>query len=246
MTRYKWQILLGLLLIAVSAGLYLLHYAIFGDVHHIFVYMLGDIAFVPIEVLLVTLIIHQLLTHRERRNRLEKLNMVIGVFFSEMGTELLTLFSDFDPKLDEIRNDLIVRGDWSEQDFAKISNGLRNYDYAVDIQRIDLGQLDTFLAERREFLVRLLENPTLLEHESFTDLLQAVFHVSEELSSREDLEGLPESDLQHLTDDIKRAYGLLVHFWLDYMSHLSDNYPYLFSLAMRTNPFDQEASPVVR
>ena len=27
---------------------------------------------------------------------------------------------------------------------------------------------------------------------------------------------------------------------------LKDNYPYLFSLAMRMNPFDQEASPVVK
>jgi len=28
--------------------------------------------------------------------------------------------------------------------------------------------------------------------------------------------------------------------------HLKDNYPYLFSLAMRTNPFDPEASPIVQ
>ncbi|MBA7569274.1 hypothetical protein ES708_11013 [subsurface metagenome] len=30
--------------------------------------------------------------------------------------------------------------------------------------------------------------------------------------------------------------------WLDYMKHLKNNYPYLFSLAMRTNPFDANAS----
>jgi hypothetical protein len=45
--------------------------------------------------------------------------------------------------------------------------------------------------------------------------------------------------------DIKRAYGLLVDQWLVYMKHLKDNYPYLFSLAMRVNPFLQEPSPVV-
>jgi len=39
---------------------------------------------------------------------------------------------------------------------------------------------------------------------------------------------------------------LLVHQWLDYMKHLKDNYPYLFSLAMRANPFDQDASPIVK
>jgi hypothetical protein len=30
------------------------------------------------------------------------------------------------------------------------------------------------------------------------------------------------------------------------MEHLKDNYPYLFSLAMRTNPFDQDASVIVK
>jgi hypothetical protein len=30
------------------------------------------------------------------------------------------------------------------------------------------------------------------------------------------------------------------------MKHLKTEYPYLFSLAMRTNPFDLEASPIVK
>jgi len=246
MTRLKWQLLLGLSLVALSALLYLLHYVIFRDAYHIFIYMLGDVAFVPIEVLLVTVIVHQLLSYRERRNRLEKLNMVIGAFFSEVGTELLTRFSDFDPKLEQIRKDLIVKGDWSEQGFSERSRILRSYDYQIDIHKVDLDALRVFLVERRGFLVRLLENPALLEHESFTDLLQAVFHLTEELGYRANRGQLPESDLHHLAGDLRRAYVNLVHQWLDYMSHLKDNYPYLFSLAMRTNPFDQEASPVVR
>ncbi len=246
MRRLNWQILLGLSLIVLSAFLYLIHYSIFRDVHHIFIYLIGDIAFVPIEVLLVTLIIHQLLTMREKRSMLEKLNMIIGAFFSEVGTRLLTYFSDFDPKLDKIRKDLIVTSDWSEQEFLNVSKRLKNYDYGVEIQKVDLEGLRSFLTREREFLVRLLENPTLLEHESFTELLRAVFHLTEELEKREDVGQLPDSDYEHLSGDIKRAYILLVHQWLDYMKHLKDNYPYLFSLAMRTNPFDQEASPIVK
>lgn len=94
--------------------------------------------------------------------------------------------------------------------------------------------------------MRLLENPILLEHETFTDLLRAVFHLAKELASRKELDHLPDADYQHLANDIKRAYVLLVHQWLDYMRHLKDNYPFLFSLAMRTNPFDQKASPIVK
>lgn len=56
---------------------------------------------------------------------------------------------------------------------------------------------------------------------------------------------MPSNDLQHLAGDIKRAYIRLAGEWLDYMKYLKDNYPYLFSLAMRMNPFDQNASPIV-
>lgn len=246
MRIFKWQVLLGLSLAVLSVLAYLLHYTIFRDPHHIFIYLIGDIAFVFIEVLLVTLIIHHLLSEREKRAKLEKLNMVIGVFFGEFGTELLALFSDFDPKLEEIRKELIVTPNWSDKEFADTSRRLKGYQYAVDIQKIDLVDLSRFLTSKNDLLLRLLENPVLLEHESFSELLRAVSHLTEELEAREDLGGLPESDLKHLAGDTKRAYNLLVHQWLAYMKYLKSSYPYLFSLAVRTNPFDRSASPVVK
>ena len=108
-----------------------------------------------------------------------------------------------------------------------------------------MEEMESFLTEKRDFLMRLLENPNLLEHKAFTDLLQSVCHLTQELSLREDLARLPDSDHEHLEGDIKRVYSLLIREWVDYMKHLKDKYPYLFSLAMRTNPFDQTASVMV-
>ena len=62
MKRGRWQLYLGLSLVVLSILLYLGHYALFRDAHHIFIYLVGDVAFVPIEVLMVTLIIHRLLS----------------------------------------------------------------------------------------------------------------------------------------------------------------------------------------
>jgi hypothetical protein len=45
----------------------------------------------------------------------------------------------------------------------------------------------------------------------------------------------------HLGGDIKRALGRLLGEWVDYMHHLKVEYPYLFSLAVRTNPFNPDA-----
>ena len=245
MKRLNWQILLGLSLIALSALLYLGHYAIFKDAHHIFIYMVGDIAFVPIEVLLVTLIIHQLLSVREKRFMLKKLNMVIGAFFSEVGTRLLQSFYDFDIQADTIRKDLIVEKGWSAKDFSRALKHLKKHDYGVNSKKGNLEDLKRFLMGKRDFLLGLLENPNLLEHESFTELLWAVFHLTEELAFREDVKELIDTDSEHISGDIKRAYGLLISEWIAYMRHLQNDYPYLFSLAIRTNPFDPHASPEV-
>ncbi|MFO8100706.1 MAG: hypothetical protein R6U37_00840 [Dehalococcoidia bacterium] len=242
----RWLILLGISLLTASVIVYYIHYLIFDDPHHIFIYMVGDVAFVFIEVLLVTLIIHRVLSVREKRQRMEKLNMVIGTFFSEVGTKLLTYFSDFDPKLENIRGDLIVNDDWTDEEFARVSEKLSRYDYQVEAESIELNQLGSFLVGKRGFLLTLMENPNLLEHESFTSLLQAVFHLTEELAARGDVTHVPESDREHLINDVKRVYSQLVIQWLDYMKHLKANYPFFFNYALRTNPFDQTASPFVK
>ena len=243
---FSWQVLLGLSLIALSALIYFIHYLIFRDIHHIFLYLIGDIGFVFLEVLLVTLILHQLLGYREKKAMLNKLNMVIGMFFSEVGGELLKIFISFDTKPSEITQNLIITNESFEKEFLKICKSVKEHTYNIDSKRGDLEDIRNFLNEKRHFLLNLLGNPNLLEHDSFTNLLWAVFHLTEELSLRQSLNGLPETDYQHLAGDTKRAYHLLILEWLDYMKHLKTNYPYLFSLAVRTNPFDTNASVEVK
>ena len=243
--RYRWYLVLGIALVILSGILYLLHYAIFKDPHHIFIYMLGDIAFLPIEVLLVVLIVHRVLDEREKRSRMEHLNLVIGAFFSEVGTTLLDHLYKFDTECEEIEGALLFEADWAEEDFKRASRSVQEHECRIGRRDEDLEELRDFLLSRRQFLLTLLENPNLLEHETFTDLLWAVFHLTEELKFRDILEGLPDEDYEHLCGDVARAYTLLIREWLAYMKHLKQDYPYLYSLAVRTNPFDPEASPII-
>ncbi|MDH4208022.1 MAG: hypothetical protein OEV76_04030 [Anaerolineae bacterium] len=243
--RFSWQIILGLTLIALSALVYVIHYLIFRDAHHIFIYLIGDVAFVFIEVLMVTLIIHEVLTLRAKRAIMEKLNMVVGAFFSEVGTALLKIFSQLDPEAAGLREGLILSADTSASDLSVLGRRLDSHRYTVNTEPDALHELQGLLVGRRDFLLRLLENPNLLEHESFTNTLWAVFHLADELGHRSDVQRLPASDYKHLAGDMTRAYKLLAGEWLAYMGHLRDNYPYLFSLAVRTNPFDPTASPEV-
>ncbi len=210
-----------------------------------------DIAFLPIEVLLVVLLVENAISNKEKRMMMEKLNMVIGVFFSEVGTDLMRAIVDLDPDTVEIRDALLVNATWTGKDYNNAREKIKNFDYALPIKSDNnesiefLENMKKFLVEKRKFLLSLLENPNLLEHETFTDLLWAVFHLMEELEKRDDIQNLPGNDYQHLNGDTVRVYSLMIQEWLQYMEHLEDNYPYLFSLAVRTNPFDLDASVIV-
>jgi len=243
---FDWQVAFGICLVGLSAAVYFVHFLIFRDAHHIFIYLIGDIGFVFIEVLLVVLILEKVLGYREKNNMLKKLNMVIGAFFSEAGRELIDKLATFDPECADMKGCLIISTEWSKRDFLKARTFLKQHTCSINLDKGDLAKLRTFLLEKRYFLLNLLENPNLLEHETFTDLLWAVFHLTEELAFRKELSILQDTDKEHIGNDIKRAYRLLVIEWLAYMKHLKQDYPYLFSLAIRTNPFDENAEVEVK
>ncbi|MDI6644445.1 MAG: hypothetical protein QME14_05240 [Methanobacteriaceae archaeon] len=247
MKKIGWRFRLGIFLVILSILLYFIQYLIFHKLDTELFYIGIDISFLPIEILVVVLVIEKAINEKEKKIMLEKLNMVIGAFFSDVGTELIKFMGVFDPKKDEIRNYLMVDDEWDHEHFLKTSEQIKNFDFHIQLDynnKTSLNHLDSlksFLIKKREFLLRLLENPNLLEHDSFTDMLWAVFHLSEELEKRNDLYNLTSADYEHLAGDINRAYALLIYEWLQYMEHLMINYPYLFSLAMRTNPFDPDA-----
>ncbi|MCX5834650.1 MAG: hypothetical protein NTV99_09105, partial [Deltaproteobacteria bacterium] len=196
---FNWRVVIGIVLVTLSAVVYVIHYLIFRDAHHIFIYLVGDIAFVFIEVLLVTLIIDQLLHEREKKSLLFKLNMIIGIFYSEAGNEILRLLSSFDTQVDRIRGDLLVTDKWSKQDFLDLRKRINAYEHKMDSRKADMGGLKNFFLEKRDFMLRILENPNLLEHEGFTDALWATLHLAEELTSRKSLKDLPKADYGHLS-----------------------------------------------
>ncbi|OGN99138.1 MAG: hypothetical protein A2Y89_07740 [Chloroflexi bacterium RBG_13_51_18] len=242
MKGYKFILIVGAICLAASALLYTLHYQIFQDTHHIYIYMLGDFAFLPLEVFLVVVIIERVLARREKQAVLYKMNMVIGAFFSEIGNYLLgDLVKDFKNRGDIARN-LNVSADWTAKEFKRATNFAYSLKIDLDIRDIDLEGLKKYLSGKRMYLLTLLENPNLLEHDRFTDLLWATTHLDEELEARASLKDLSKADLEHLAVDIQRMYDHLASEWLDYAQHLKANYPFLFSLVLRTHPFQEKPS----
>jgi hypothetical protein len=243
--RHSFVITIAAIFVIASGLIYFAHYLIFRDVHHILIYLVGDLAFLPLEVFLVVIVIERLLTRRERQSKLEKLNMVAGVFFSEVGNHLLqSLLENFNNK-EEIASNLNVTGTWTKKDFKKASTFAYKLPIDMNAGSLDLGQLKELLSGKRQFLLTLLQNPSLLEHDRFTDLLWAVTHLDEELEARSSLDDLSDKDLDHLAGDIRRMYDHLASEWLEYVQHLKFKYPFLFSLVVRTHPFQYNQSPSI-
>lgn len=244
--NYKWQVTLCVILIALTSAFYTIHFLIFRDVHHIFLYLIGDVAFVFFEVLLVTLVIHRLLHHRKQKAVLDKVHMLTGAFFSEMGTELLRRMGECDEEFHKIFQNLIKPQDWSEVQFLDIRKTVQTHQPAIDSRKFDLEALNEYLQRHKAFVLDLIQNQSLLQHEPFSNLVWAIFHLTKELEHHGNLKNLTNSDRQHVAEDIKRVYQELSVQWMDYMQHLKATYPYLFALAGRTNPFGRLASVDVK
>lgn len=228
-----------------SGVMYLVHYLIFRDTHHIFIYLVGDLAFLPLEVLLVGLIIDRLLHQREKQALLRKLNIVVGAFFSEVGNQLMAELVRRSERGSEIRQHFRVTNQWARHDFRSAKAAAQTVRIQPQVDAAGLGSLKDFLRLKRSFMLALMENPNLLEHEGFTDMLLAVFHLDEELEARPSLVGLPETDLKHISGDIERAFSRLITEWLAYAEHLQSEYPFLFSLVSRTHPLQDQPTPIV-
>ena len=148
MKRPNWLVLLGLTLVVSSALAYFVHYLLFRDTRHIFLYLIGDLAFLPVQVLFVTLIVDRLLNKREKTALLKKLNMVIGIFFNELGTPLLHSLASFDRGIGGIRQSLVPTQQWSGKGFTSARERFACYDPVVECEGGPLEELRSYLVFR--------------------------------------------------------------------------------------------------
>ena len=133
------------LLALASLVLYGLDYLFYGRAAEIGFGFLGNLAFLPIYVLFVTLMIERILKEREQSSIRQKLNMVIGVFFSEVGTSLLKDCFGFLRNGSELAGQVRITPQWQNQDFARLADLVKGYDFAFDCSSGDLDSLKHFV-----------------------------------------------------------------------------------------------------
>ncbi len=235
----RYTILISGVMIATAVLIYVLQIVIFKDPHESMFLLFQDLAFLPISVILISYILEKYLKNMEKEENFKKLQIVVSAFYSEVGTSLIRKISHFDSNLESFKEEMDFEQELRGKGKKQIIKLLRNFEYDIDSHTGNLVDLKEFLISKKIYISRMFENPNLLEHSRFTDMLWSVYHLLDELENREDLKFLPKNDMLHLSIDIMRAYPLLIIEWFEYMTYLRQEYPYLYSLAIRKSPFEE-------
>jgi len=190
---------------------------------------------------MVTLIIHREIEKEEKKKLKEKTKMLIGIFYSEYGTNLLRVLSSFDNEVVKLKSFLCIDGECNDDEFEELKNKIKLHNPSINMNCEDIDDLSKYINRKKEFLLRLIQNPYIIEHDNFTELLMAIIHLNEELIARVNIKNIKDKDRIHIINDIERVYKLLSFEWIIYMQYQKNEYPFLFSFAIRTNPFDINA-----
>lgn len=226
-----------LLMIIISLCTYALHYAIFRDAHHIFIFFVHDIAFLPLEVILVSLVFERLIERAEKGSAMQKSHMIESVFFSESGSDMLRYLVSLDRRRDELQSRICPDESWREADFASVRQFTASRGFDVRAEDIDFYALHYHLSTRHSYFLKVIENPALMEKDRFTDLILEIYHLWEELNVYDNLYELSPVDRAALAVTVNSIYRLLTEEWLDNAEYLICNQKYRVGSMMRSNPF---------
>lgn len=228
MKNKKYYIVISLILVGLSAIMFLIHYLVFGQAVNTAYYSLMNLCFIPVNSLVVTLILERLIDYKAKQERMEKLSMLIGLFFTEVGYKLMHLII----KADKGGKNSIT----SFNNLDEVKNQVEKHDYNIDMEDIDLDKIMDVLLENSNLLVNLISNENITEHEIFTDLLMSVIHLRDEIIFYKNDKN-NQLDISHLKKDILRVYKNIAMQWVDYLKYLNKSYPFLYNNAIRLNPF---------
>ena len=247
----RWKIKFSIIMVIAIIVIYGSNILILKDPEHVISYIWTHLGFIPVDILIVAFVLDEIISKKEKEAMMEKLDMIMSTFFSEVGNDLISQLSSVNKhKADTSYLESIKS--WDDEDYENKLKEIKNINipfraYVTSEDREEyLTNIRNLLINKREFIVGLLNNPNLLEKEEFSKLLTAILHLDEELEHRPDLSKVTDVDFNHLNGDMERIYNILIHEWIYYLRYLNKHYPYMIALIIRTNPFDANADAYVK
>lgn len=179
------------------------------------------------------------ISRKEEERRIDKLTTIISLFFTEVGNKFMICLVPIDSSSDSLKKVLTSAENFSLKKSKYLKNELRKTEIKLSPDINIFIEVKKILNEKTNFLVSLLENSNALEYDMLTKLLWSLMHIRDEFMNRRDVENLSDDDIEHLTEDLERVFGLLRIIWIDNMIHTRTKYPNFFGLSMFMNPYNK-------
>lgn len=240
--KINGSIVLSTGLLIISMIIYAIHYIIFGHAEDTISGIILSLGYVPLGMIYEILILDKILEAREKIKSTNKINMLMGSFYHEIGNRILNLIVEGDRSIKEVQVYTQVSLLWEADQFQTLSEVLTSYKCDLDIDNINLDEINNMLDLESKFLLSLITNPMLDEYEDFGNMIMSLLHLRDELQSRFYNKMLMDYEKIHIRNDICRVYRHLLLQWVDYMKHLKDVYPELYVKALINSPFDSRDS----
>lgn len=226
-------------IVAITVCFYAIYYLLLHNKDDIITSIMDNIISVPFNVLITGILFDYILNRKTRKIEEEKIDMVIGIFYTEVGNELLKMMTKADECIELVRSDLLATYDWEEENYENAIKILDQMDYCVDIDKIDISEMKLLLDKSTPLIIDLLSGNVLKNKIDFTEIVVSVFHLRCEFNERIIQDELEEYEKEHLIDDIEVAYKLLAKRWYQYIYILQKEHPQLFVKALINSPFDE-------
>ena len=156
--RLSWKVKFSIIMVLLIIIIYGSNYLVLGDAEHIISYVWTHLGFIPVDILLVAFLLDEIIEKKEKEAMLEKLDMLMSTFFSEVGNELISQLSTVNKYKASTENLKSIKN-WNEEDFDNKLSELKKstVDFSADVpveQREEfLENLRTLLAGKREFII---------------------------------------------------------------------------------------------
>ena len=137
----KWKIKFSILMIILIIVIYGSNYLVLGDGEHIISYVWTHLGFIPVDILVVAFILDEIIERKEKEAMLEKLDMLMSTFFSEIGNELISQLSSANKYKTNTENLKSIKN-WDDKDYENKLKELKDTDveFQADDQEVSSSQ----------------------------------------------------------------------------------------------------------
>lgn len=235
----KYKIIRYFRLITLAIIFYFIYYLLFHNTREIWTSLMMGLASAPFNMIITGFLINNILNKRELYREKKQINMVVGIFYNEIGVDLLKLFVNADRNINKIRESCKIKKDFMSKDYENMKSILEKNNFCVDIELIDLNNMKSILNDKCYTIINLVINPVLTNNEDFIETALSVLYLRYELNYRT-IDGVfrEEYEKEYLIEEINRCYHYLTLRWIEYIEHLKNYYPNIFEKALINSPFD--------